>query len=70
MNIDIVKREIADNMGREHHFVFCGMRNQIEEFDGIIIKMFPAIFLIKATDGSIRSFSYGDYLIQHIKIIS
>ena len=70
MNIDVVKREIADNVGKKHHFVFCGVRGQIEEFDGIIIKMFPAIFLIKATDGSIHSFSYGDYLIQHIKIIS
>ena len=45
MNIDVVKREIADNVGKKHHFVFCGVRGQIEEFDGIIIKMFPAIFL-------------------------
>lgn len=70
MNIDSVKKKIANNLGKKHHFIFCGMRNQIEEFDGIIIKMFPAIFIIQSQNGTIYSFSYGDYLIQHIKIVS
>ena len=70
MNLDFVKNNIAKELGISHHFLLSGSRNQIREFEGTIIKVFPAIFIIELKDGSILSFSYGDYVIKNIKIIS
>lgn len=70
MNIDYIKKKISNEIGVFHHFLLSGSRNQVMEFDGKIIKVFPAIFIIELLDGSILSFSYGDYVIQNIKIIS
>ena len=70
MNIDTARRVIKENMGVVHFFRFNGSRNQKEEFSGIITKVFPAIFIIELVDGSIRSFSYGDFIIDTIKIVS
>lgn len=70
MNIDCIKKIIQNEVGILHHFEFHGSRNQIEEFTGTIIKTFSSIFIIRLTDGSIRSYSYGDYIIKFLRIIS
>ncbi len=70
MNINTVKKHIQENMGVFHHFKFHGSRNQLEEFDGVITELYPAIFIIQLCDGSIRSFSYGDFIIHYIEIVS
>ena len=70
MNIDCAKKIIHQNIGVFHHFVYYGSRNQKEEFDGVISEAYPAIFIIRLNNGSIRSFSYGDYIIHHIEIVS
>ena len=46
MNLNLAKNKVMNELGITHHFLFKGIRNQIEEFDGIIIKCFPAIFVI------------------------
>lgn len=70
MNIDTAKKIIRKEIGVLHCFKYNGSRNQKEEFYGTIIKAFPAIFIIKLRDGNIRSFSYGDFIINSIKIVS
>ena len=70
MNLSAAKKSILEKIGNRYHFVYRGSRNQIEEFDGTIVKCFPSIFLIQLDDGSCKSFSYNDFIIKNIKIQS
>ena len=70
MNLSTVKKSIMEMLGNHYHFVYRGSRNQVEEFDGIILKCFPSIFLIQLDDGTCKSFSYNDFIIKNIKIQS
>jgi len=71
MNITTIKKFVVENMGVSHRFLYKGNRNQNEEFEGIITKSFPAIFVIEVVgDGSIKSFSYNDLIIGNLKILS
>ena len=56
------------NKGLLKRFVFHGTRNQNEEFEGTIIKMYNSLFLVKTIDGQIRSYSYADVLISNLEI--
>ena len=60
MTIGMVKQFVNDNKGMMHSFRFKGTRNQIEEFQGMITDVYPAIFIIKLQDEKIKSFSYTD----------
>ena len=64
MIIENIKNNVANNLNKPMHFVYTGLRNQVDEFDGVIIKFYNYVFLVKI-DGSdvIRSFSYSDVLI-------
>ena len=68
MILDNVKKKIEMNKGLLKRFVFHGTRNQNEEFEGTIIKMYNSLFLIKTIDGQIRSYSYADVLISNLEI--
>lgn len=70
MTINMVKQLVSDNKGINHSFRFRGSRNQIEEFEGIITDVYPAIFIVKLNDSKIRSFTYSDLLINNLKIIN
>lgn len=69
MNLDQAKKQIYKELNVFHKFCYYGNRNQNEEFEGTIIKTFPSVFIIKLVDGSIKSFSYNDFIISCIKII-
>ncbi len=69
MTIGMAKQLVKDNKGTTHYFRFRGARNQIEEFEGIITDIYPAIFIIKQQDEKIRSFSYSDVLIDNLRIL-
>lgn len=69
MMLDRVKQYIAKNVGIEHKFVYKGSRNQNEEFFGRINSIYPNVFTILLKNNSIKSFSYSDVLIAHLKII-
>ena len=43
-------------------------RNQIEEFDGIIVDTYNYIFTIQ-TINEVKSFTYSDVLIENLEII-
>lgn len=68
MILDNIKKKIEMNKGLLKRFVFHGARNQNEEFEGTIIKMYNSLFLIKTIDGQIRSYSYADVLISNLEI--
>ena len=68
MILDNVKKKIEMNKGLLKRFVFHGTRNQNEEFEGTIIKMYNSLFLVKTMDGQIRSYSYADVLISNLEI--
>lgn len=69
MILDNVKEVIKRNEGVLKKFVFHGTRNQNEEFEGIITKTYNSLFLIRTTDGQIRSYSYSDVLISNLEIL-
>ena len=69
MMLDSIKANIKNSVGIKHKFKYNGSRNQIEEFSGIISDTYNAIFTIKLDDGSTKSFSYSDVLINNIEII-
>lgn len=68
MILDNIKKKIEMNKGLLKRFVFHGTRNQNEEFEGTIIKMYNSLFLVKTIDGQIRSYSYADVLISNLEI--
>ena len=69
MTLEKIKGYILKNKGVLHCFRYKGSRNQIEEFEGTINNLYPAIFTILTKDSRIQSFSYSDFLIGNIVII-
>ena len=69
MNLDNCKKYINSLIGKNYTFLYKGVRNQNEIFEGVIIKTFPAIFIIKTKDGKTLSFNYNDFIIKNIKIL-
>lgn len=66
--INKIKDEIKKQKGKELSFRFNGARNQIEEFDGIIVDTYNYIFTIQ-TINEVKSFTYSDVLIENLEII-
>ncbi|MBR5370536.1 MAG: hypothetical protein IK137_04465 [Bacilli bacterium] len=69
MNLDIAKNKIKEKLGIHMKFVYKGARNQIEEFEGKIVRCYPHIFIIETDDCIIKSFTYNDFIIRNIKLI-
>ena len=69
MNINKVKELVLSNMNKKIDFKLNGSRNQIEEFSGIIMKMYKSIFIIKVNNTDIlKSFAYTDILIGNLEL--
>ncbi len=70
MNKELLREQIKDKKGSSYKFIFNGSRNQIEEFSGKIIDVFPSVFLIKTIDNNprVRSFSYNDVITSSLEI--
>lgn len=69
MMIDKVKNFVLDNLEVERKFVFHGFRNMLDEFTGKIIGIYPAVFTILDSNGTVKSFSYSDLLIGNLEIL-
>lgn len=65
--ISKVKDDIRSLLGFKINFRYNGSRNQIEEFEGVIINVYNYVFLIDV-DGFFRSFSYADVLTGTLEI--
>lgn len=70
MMLDKVREEVRSNLNVSRKFVFHGTRNQIEEFEGVISALYPAVFVVTVDENKIRSFSYSDLLIGNLEIIN
>ena len=44
MNLDSMRSKVKEKEGTILHFKVNGSRNQIEEFNGEIIELYPSIF--------------------------
>ncbi len=68
--INKIKEDIKSKIGKTFHFRFNGARNQIEEFDGIIIEVYNYVFIIKTVNEreELKSFAYSDVLINNLEI--
>ena len=62
--------DIANKKGKVLRFRHNGSRNQIEEFEGIIVEAYNYVFTIKTTNKKeeIKSFTYSDILIDNLEI--
>ena len=68
--INKIKDDIENKKGEKLHFKFNGARNQIEEFEGIIVEAYNYIFTIKTVSDKeeLKSFTYSDVLIDNLEI--
>ena len=68
--INKIKDEIKNKKGEKLKFRFNGARNQIEEFEGIIVETYNYIFTIKTLNDKdeLKSFTYSDVLIDNLEI--
>ena len=62
-----VRDGIIDLRGKKIKFRYNGSRNQIEEFEGIIINCYSYVFVIDLGN-SRKSFSYSDVLIGNLDV--
>lgn len=69
MMIDNIKKVVKENQGVECSFRFHGARNQVDEFHGVIVDLYPAIFTIETENNKIKTFSYSDILTQSLEIL-
>lgn len=65
--IENVRNRIIDLRGKKIKFRYNGSRNQIEEFEGIIINCYSYVFVI-AVGKAKKSFSYTDVLIGSLDV--
>ena len=70
MNLDRVRRSLCEKMHCKLHFIYQSPRNQTEEFFGEITRCFPAIFVVLTTENVTKSFSYNDFIVGNLKILS
>lgn len=69
MTIEKIRSVVEANQGVERSFRFHGTRNQIDEFQGVIRDLYPAIFTIQLDNKKIKTFSYSDILTQSLEIL-
>ncbi len=69
MMIETIRNKVKEKQGVECCFRFHGTRNQIDEFQGTIVDLYPAIFTVLSTDRKLKTFSYSDILTQNLEIL-
>lgn len=67
MNVNLVKKEIYNNLNSKVIVSVYGLRNRVTKYEGIIYKTYPNIFSIMTEDGE-KSFPYCDLITGEVKI--
>ena len=67
MNIEDIKKQIKNSIGREVKITVNGIRNKQNEYLGIISDAYPYIFTI-STGCDTKSFSYAEVLSKEVTI--
>ena len=68
MNINYIKRYLLSKIGLKIIIIYFGSRNRKERYEGILYKLYNNIFIIKLTNGEVKSFAYIDILTKTIQI--
>lgn len=68
--IEKIRKDLESKKGKLLKFRHNGSRNQIEEFEGVIVDTYNYVFTIKkiGDTNEIKSFSYSDVLISTLEI--
>lgn len=61
MNVDIIKEEIKNNIGKRVLVKIYGMRNRVDTIEGIITKVYPNLFMVENGNES-KSITYADVI--------
>lgn len=67
MNLNIVKEQILNNLGKKVEVSVYGLRNRVNKYEGILYKTYPNIFTILINSGE-KSFNYRDLITGEVKI--
>lgn len=67
MNLNIVKEEIKKNLKRKVYIKVYGMRNRVNNYEGILYKVYPNLFTV-LINGEEKSFCYRDLVTGDISI--
>lgn len=69
MNINIIKEELKENIGKEVFIKYNLGRNKIEKYKAKIKEIYNYIFIVEITNtNEVKSFTYSDIITNTIKI--
>lgn len=69
MNINIVKKEIQDNIGKGVTIKYNLGRNKVEKYNAKIKEIYNYIFIVELEESlELKSFMYSDIITKTIKI--
>ena len=68
MNTDIIKNEIAKNIGKQVKIKVNGLRNKTNIYIGKLTAVYPNIFSV-LVEGDNKSFSYVDVITSEVEIM-
>ena len=68
MQVEDVKTELYEHLGKEAKIKYNLGRNKVEEYQVKIKKLYNHVFLVELKDNQIKSFSYSDVIMKTIKI--
>ena len=67
MNIEIVKENFRNNLGKSVRVTVYGMRNKVNYYEGVLYKIYPNIFTIFC-EGTEKNFAYRDVITKDINV--
>ena len=68
MNIKNIKKYLMTRIGSNIIVIYYGSRNRKEVYRGILCKLYQNIFIIRLSNGDIKSFAYTDILTKTVQI--
>ncbi len=68
MQIEKVKNELEEHLGKIALIKYNLGRNKFEEYQVKIKKLYNHVFLVETNNSQIKSFSYSDVIMKTIKI--
>jgi len=69
LNINLVKKELEKNIGKEVVIKYNLGRNKIEKYNAMIKELYNYIFIVEIKNSSeLKSFMYSDIITNTIRI--
>jgi len=68
MNIKNIRNYLITKVGSNIVIIYYGSRNKKEIYRGILWKLYKNVFVIKLSNGEVKSFSYIDILTKTVQI--